>query len=198
MPEWMIHLVNGETLTDDHCYPHEVDSERITSVERIISGRTLTIKKSPFIESFFVGTEASVDFVMMGPGAGTTKPTQITKKILGCYIKDSDPPIQCQFVMDPRSHNTLLEFFEVHKKTDRGITARRIASVKKGLREVYQRQFVDEFHGIVKTHLIEQAFQTRKGLSCILVKPRIKAEVSILGSRVLLEFGQPGEKLSPK
>ena len=190
MPEWMIHLVDGETLTDDHCYPHEIDSDRITSVERVIRGRTLTIKKSPLIEDFFIGTEASADFMMMGVGAGSSTPTQILKKILGCYIRDSDPPIQCQFAMDPRSHNTMLEFFEVHKKTKRGINARRIIGEKR-LRELYQRQFVDETHGIIKSPLIKQAFQTPTGLSCVLVKPNVKAEVFILGSNVLLEFDHP-------
>ena len=197
MPEWMIHLVDGETLTDDHCYPHEVDSDRITSVERIIRGRTLTIKKSPLIEDFFIGTEASADFMMMGAGAGGTSNRQILKKILGCYIKDSDPPIQCQFAMDPRSHNTILEFFEVHRKTARGINARRIVGEKK-MREIYQRQFVDEHHGIVKTAVIKRAFQTPTGLCCELIKPKVKAEVFVRGSSILLEFGRHGENLAPE
>lgn len=195
MPQWMIHLVDGTTLTDDHCYPHEIDSERITSVERIIRGRTLTIKKSPLIEDFFVASEASIDIALTAPGI-TAKPTEVTKKILGCYIKDTEPPIQCQFIMDPRSYNTILDFFEVHVKSKRGITARRITSEKKILRELHQRQFGNEVHGIIKSPLIKQVFQTPTGLSCVLVKPKIKAEVFIRGSNILLEFGQPGEKLS--
>lgn len=197
MPEWMIHLVDGETLTDDDCYPHEVDSDRITSVERIISGRTLTIKKSPLIEDFFIGTEASADFIMMGAGAGTTANREILKKILGCHIKNSDPPIQCQFSMDPRNFNTILELFEVHRKTPRGINARRVVRVKK-LRELYQRQFVDETHGIFKTAIIKRVFQTPTGLCCELVKPKVKAEVFVRGSNILLEFGRHGENLSPE
>ncbi len=195
MPLWMIHLRDGTTLTDADTYPHRVDSELITSVERVVSGRTMTIKKSPFVGDFFVGTEASVDFRMMGRGAGTGSPTETLKRILGCYIKDSDPPIQCQFSMDPRTHNTLLEFFEVHQKTAKGIDAQRVTG-KKGVVEVFQRQFVDNFHGIIKSPLIKQVHATPTGITCTFVKPKVRAEVIVQGSNVLLGFGQPGEKLN--
>ena len=192
MPQWMIHLRDGSTLTDADVYPHEVDSELITSVERVVGGRTMTIKKSPFVEDFFVGTEASVDFKMMGPGAGSGSATETLKRILGCYVKDSDPPIQCQFSMDPRTCNTLVEFFEVHRKAVEGIKARRIEGVKGGVVEVFQRQFVDKFHGIIKSPLIKETFSTPTGLGCTLVKPRVQAEISVQGSNVLLGFGEPG------
>lgn len=191
----MIHLKDGSTLTDADCYPHEVDSELITSVERIVKGRTLTIRKSPFIEGFFIGTEASVDFKMMGRDAGASSPTETLKRILGCYIKDSDPPIQCQFSMDPRTHNTILEFFEVHHKKPEGIKARRIKSPKRAVVEVFQRQFVDNFHGIIKSPLIKQVHSTPTGLACTFVKPKVRAEIIVQGSNVLLGFNQPGEKL---
>jgi len=195
MPLWMIHLRDGTTLTDADVYPHEVDSELITSVERVVSGRTMTIKKSPFIEDFFVGTEASVDFKMMGRGAGSGSAAETLKRILGCYVKDSDPPIQCQFSMDPRTYNTLVEFFEVHRKAAEGIKARRIDDGKRGVVEVFQRQFADDFHGIIKSPLIEEAFATPTGLGCTLVKPMVRAEIFVQGSNVLLGFGQPGRKL---
>jgi hypothetical protein len=190
----MIHLRDGSTLTDADVYPHEVDSELITSVERVVSGRTITIKKSPLIDTFFVGTEASADFRVLGrSGKGST--AQTTKRILGCYVKDSEPPIQCQFSMDPRTRNTIVEFFEVRGKAREGIRASRIE--RKGhVVEVFQRQFADEFHGIIKSSLIEETFETPTGLGCTLVKPRIRAEILVQGSNVLLVFGQPGEKLS--
>jgi len=191
----MIHLRDGSTLTDADVYPHEVDSELITSVERVVSGRTMTIKKSPLVEDFFVGTEASVDFKMMGRGAGSGSPTETLKRILGCYVKDSDPPIQCQFSMDPRTHNTLVEFFEVHRKAAEGIKARRIDGGKRGVVEVFQRQFVDNLHGIIKSPLIKETFATPTGLGCTLVEPRVRAEILVQGSNVLLGFGQPGGKL---
>ena len=190
-------MVDGTTLTDDDCYPHEVDSEKITSVERIIRGRTLTIKKSPLIEDFFIGTEASADFIMMGRGQGSTTNREVLKKILGCYIKDADPPIQCQFSMDPRSHNTILEFFAVHRKTPRGINARRINKLKK-MREISQVQFVDDHHAIFKTPVVKRVFQTPTGLACELIKPKVKAEVFVRGSSVLLQFGNHNEKLTPE
>ena len=193
MPQWMIHLKDGTTLTDADVYPHEVDSELITSVERNVGGRTITIKGSPLIEGFFIGTEASVDFKMMGRGAGTSSPPETLKRILGCYIKDSDPPIQCQFSMDPRTHNTILEFFEVHNKAPEGIKARRLNPQKRGMIEMFQRQFVDNFHGIVKSPLIEQADSTPNGMACVLVKPKVRAEIYVHGSDVLLGFGPPGE-----
>jgi len=191
----MIHMRDGSTLTDADVYPHEVDSELITSVERVVNGRTMTIKKSPFIEDFFVGTEASVDFKMMGRDSGSASPTQTLKRILGCYIKESDPPIQCQFSMDPRTFNTLVEFFEVHDKAAEGIKARR-KGVKRGAVEVFQRQFADDFHGIIKSPLIKETFETPTGLGCTLVKPEVRAEVFVQGSNVLLGFGQPGGNLS--
>ena len=188
----MIHLNDGSTLTDADVYPHEVDSELITSVERVVAGRTMTIKKSPLIDTFFVGTEASVDFRMMG--SGKSSPTQTTKRILGCYVKDSEPPIQCQFSMDPRTHNTIVEFFEVRGKAREGIKARRVEG-KRRVIEVFQRQFADEFHGIIKSSLIEETFETPIGLGCTLVKPSVRAEIFVQGSNVLLEFGQPGVPL---
>ena len=190
----MIHLRDGTTLTDADTYPHKVDSELITSVERVISGRTMTITKSPFVEGFFVGTEASVDFKMMGRGAGSSSATQTLKRILGCYVKDSDPPIQCQFSMDPRTYNTLVEFFEVHVKAAEGIKARRIDG-KKRVVEVFQRQFVDNSHGIIKSPLIEETFATPTGLGCTLAKPRVRVEIFVQGSNILLGFGEPGGKL---
>ena len=190
MPLWMIHLRDGSTLTDADVYPHEVDSDLITSVERVVSGRTMTIKKSPLIEDFFVGTEASVDFKMMGRGAGSGSPTETLKRILGCYVKDSEPPIQCQFSMDPRTFNTLVEFFEVHEKAAEGIKARRVDGGKRVV-EVFQRQFIDEFHGIIKSPLVEETFTTPTGLGCTLVNPRVRVEILVQGSNVLLEFGEP-------
>lgn len=192
----MIHLRDGSTLTDADVYPHEVDSELITSVERVVSGRTMTIKKSPFVEDFFVGTEASVDFKMMGRGAGAGSAPETLKRILGCYVKDSEPPIQCQFSMDPRTCDTLVEFFEVHRKAAEGIKARRIDGGKRGVVEVFQRQFVDNLHGIIKSPLIREAFATPTGLGCTLVEPKIRAEILVQGSNVLLQFGQPGGKLN--
>ena len=187
----MIHLRDGSTLTDADVYPHEVDSELITSVERLVGGRTMTIKKSPYVEDFFVGTTASVD-LMMGRDAGSS--TQTLKRILGCYIKDSDPPIQCQFSMDPRSYNTLVDLFEVDSKKAEGIRASRIGG--KRAVEVFQRQFADSFHGIIKSPLIKETFETPSGLGCTLIKPRVRAEVFVQGSNVLLGFGEPGRKLN--
>ncbi len=61
--------------------------------------------------------------------------------------------------------------------------------------EVFQRQFADDFHGIIKSPLIEETFATPTGLGCTLVEPRVRAEVFVKGSNVLLGFGQPGRKL---
>jgi len=192
----MIHLRDGSTLTDADVYPHEVDSELITSVERVVRGRTMTIKKSPFVEDFFVGTEASVDFMMMGRGAGSGSAAETLKRILGCYVKDSEPPIQCQFSMDPRTCNTLVEFFEVHRKAAEGIKARRIDGGRRGVVEVFQREFADSLHGIIKSPLIEKTFATPSGLGCTLVEPSVRAEILVQGSNVLLGFGQRGRKLN--
>jgi hypothetical protein len=97
--------------------------------------------------------------------------------------------------MDPRTHNTLVDFFEVHVKAAEGIKARRIEG-KKRVVEVFQRQFVDNSHGIIKSSLIEETFATPTGLGCTLAKPRVRAEIFVQGSNVLLGFGKPGGKLN--
>lgn len=196
MSMWMIHKKDGTTLTDADCYPHEVDSELITSVERNVGGWVMTILKSPYIEGFFIGSEASIDFMFMGPGAGTARPAETTKRILGCYIKNTDPPIQCQFVMDPRTHDTLVDFFEVNVKAPEGIKARRLQPRAKGIVEIAQRPWAENFHGLVKSSLITEVVSTPQGWTCILEKPNVRAELIIQkNNTVLLGFGRPDQKL---
>jgi len=198
---WMIHFDDGATLTDEHCAPHEVNimaelgysPERITSVERVVGGRIITIKKSPLIENFFVATDASRD-MSMSPGGGNL-PVMIQKRMLGCYLKNSDPPIQCRLIMDAKNFDVLLECFRVRKKTAAGINARRTVPLKRGLKELHSKQLIDNMYSIQKTSVIERVFSTPNGLGCFFKKPKVRAEMVIRSGNVLLGFTPPDQKL---
>lgn len=203
MPRWMIHLKDGRTLTNADCDPHRIDimresfgvePEDITSVERIVAGRILTIRKSPFIEGFFVATEASRDMAMTRGGGNL--PVIIQKRWIGCYLKNSDPPIQCNLVMNAQSGDAWLECFEVKKQTLKGINARRVTPLKKGqLQELQSKQIIDNQYSIIKTPVIKRIFSTENGIGCLFKDPEVRAEMLIRDGNALLGFMEPGEKL---
>lgn len=198
---WLIHMKDGKTLTDQDCFPHELNimekrgysPEDITSVERLINGRHLTIKKSEWIDTFFVATEEGIDVKMGGPHQA---PPIITKRMIGCYIKETDPPLQVRLTMDPRNFNTKLEFIRVKKITLKGINARAVNPKKKGeLDVVYSKEIIENYYSIVKSDDIEKFTPTANGLSCFLKTPPIRVELIIKNQNVLLGFTNKGEKL---
>lgn len=197
--KWLIHLEDGKTLTDADCFPHETEvlasmgynPENITSVERIISGRHLTIKKSPFIEGFFVATDEGAD-MRMTPGPQT--PPVVLKRTIGCYLVGSEPPVQCRFTMDPRNYNVSLQFFEVKKRTAVGINAKRVHP-RKGMEIAYQKEMIDNLYSVISSEVIEGIHNTPTGLAVILKNPHIRAEMVIRSQNCLLGFTQIGQKL---
>jgi len=198
---WLIHMKDGVTLTDADCFPHEVEvmkqrgylPDDITSVERIIHGKHLTIKKSPFIDTFFVATEEGIDMKMV-PGA--KMPPVVTKRMLGCYVKDTDPPLQTRLIMDPRTYDTKLKFIRVTKKTLRGINAKPTIPLKRGELEVeFTREMIENNYSIIQTTDVDKCFTSPNGLSCFLKKPAIKVELVIYSQNVLLGFMQKGHAL---
>ena len=202
MPRWLIHMKNGETLTDEHCFPHEVGvmekmgytPKDITSVERIIKGKHLTIKKSQFIDTFFVATEEGLDVKM---GSKHQAPAVVTKRMIGCYISNTDPPIQVRLVMDPRTLNTRLKFVTVARKTLKGINAKPVNPQTKGTLELeYTRELISNQYSIVNSPEVDTCFTRHNGLGCNLKKPKIRAEMIIKSQNVLLSFMGQNERVN--
>ncbi len=194
-------MKDGKTLTNQDCFPHEIDEmakrgyspEDITSVERIIKGRHLTIKKSKFIDTFFVASEEGLDVKM---GSSHQAPAVVTKRIIGCYIKGADPPLQVRLTMDPRSFNTKLEFIRVKKISLTGISAKPVKPKKKGVLDVmHSKEIIESHYSIVKSEDIAKFFTTPHGLSCFLKKPAIRAELIVRNQNVLLGFTDKGSIL---
>jgi len=105
MVEWLIHLKNGKTLTDKDAYPHEIPSEQITSVERIVKGRTYTICSSPVLRNFFVKTTAARTMSLVGKGV---REQQVLERIIGCYVVSKDKPVRIELCIDPHGGNCKL------------------------------------------------------------------------------------------
>lgn len=194
----MIHLSDGRTLTEKDCLPHEVEDfdvkqEDITSVERVVEGRTMTIKKSDFIDTFFIASEEFID-VKMAPGP--QRPPEVTKRMIGCYVKNTTPPLQCRMTMDPRTFDANLEFFRVTAKARAGINADRVTPFKKGtVIPVYNLPVADNTYSIVQSPDVGEIFPTKSGLGCLLKDPRIRAEIMVKGQNLLLAFLPPDQKL---
>jgi hypothetical protein len=193
-------MKDGKTLTEADCFPHEVEvmSKRgyapkdVTSVERIIRGKHLTIKKSQFIDTFFVGTEESLDMKM---GSKHQEPAEVTKRILGCYISNTDPPIQVRLTMDPRTFNTRLKFLRVKKKTLKGINAKQLDPPPKGtLEKEYTRDIIGNTYSIIESPDITSCFTRHNGLGCNIRKPKIRAEIIVRNQNVLLSFMGQNER----
>lgn len=200
MPRWLIHMKDGQTLTDADCFPHETTimekrgyaPKDITSVERIIGGKHLTIKKSQFIDTFFVATEEGLDMKM---GSKHQAPAIVTKRIIGCYVSNTDPPLQVRLIMDPRTHNTRLKFMRVKKKTLVGINAKPVDPPPKGTLELeYTRELIGNTYSITQSPDVDSCFPRHNGLGCNLKNPKIRAEMIVQSQNVLLAFMGQNEK----
>jgi len=187
MPLWMIHLRDGRTLTDEHASPDEIEDELITGVDRLIEGKLLTVTKSGFAENLFVGTEEYQDVMLGGTHATQTGPT-ITKRILGGYIKGTNPPLQFRLTMDPRTLNTELRFIRVKKMTRKGINADPIILPKKGdILHSFQKTIAENVYTIIDSPDVERVMNTSQGIRCILKIPLV-ATLIIKNRNVLLLF----------
>jgi hypothetical protein len=103
MRQWLIHLDDGTTITDEKAYPHEIDQDKITSVERIVEGVVITLLKSDCLRFFFVKTAAYQDFMPFPDG--TPMPAVIEEKILGAHILPQKTPVVIDISFDPQSFN---------------------------------------------------------------------------------------------
>ncbi|MBU0846394.1 hypothetical protein KKH23_04335 [Patescibacteria group bacterium] len=208
MVNWMIHLDDGKTLTDEDTYPpgHEqliIDLasrgctlQNITSIERLINGRHLTIRKSPFTEMFFVATEMGAD-MRMSPGP--QPPHNVLRRTIGCHLIGSDPPVQCRLTMDPKNFDVSLSLFEVVEPTMKGINAQRLNPPKKGsVFPAWQKDLIDNVYTVINSNVIKSVHGTPTGLCVILNNPKIRAEIVIRSQNVLLGFMEKGQRLKLK
>ena len=117
MAKWLIHLTDGRTLTDKDAYPHDVPSDQITSVERIVDNRVYTICGSPVLKNFFVKTTAAQSLSLVGKGV---RPPEILERIIGCYIEGKNGPVRLELVISPSTGNCKLIAIPVRKITKDG------------------------------------------------------------------------------
>ena len=117
-PKWLIHLKDGRTLTEKDCYPHEVDPEQITSVERVEGDMVITIMKSPCLTHPFVKSSASQD---MNPFDGYISPAIVEERILGGWIPPSDKWTRVELVIVPNIRNVKLRAIEVDRMRKDGL-----------------------------------------------------------------------------
>jgi len=110
LPKWIIHTKDGKTFTDKDCYPHEVDQETITSVERVEGDMIASILKSPCLTNFHVKTTASQDFL---PAEGRANPVQIEERIVGAFIPPQDKPVRLELIIVPGTRNVKLRVVPV-------------------------------------------------------------------------------------
>jgi len=196
-------MKDGETLTEADCLPHQTNvmeelgytPDQVTSVERVIRGKHLTIKGSEFLDTFWIATEEGLDVKM---GSKHQAPPIVTKRMLGCYITGTDPPLQVRLIMDPRTFNVDLSFIRVKVKTLKGINATPVNPKKEAVNQRFTREIISNQYSIIKSPDVVKCYGTPHGLSCILKKPKIRAEIIIRNQNVLLGFTHKGETLQLK
>lgn len=116
---WLIHTKSGETYTSKTHYPWDVPEDQITSVERIVDGKSIAIRKSPHIHHIFVKSEASIDFVMMGEKTGA-RPPQVEARIIGCHVGIPPNVFRIELACDPKTGNVVATVKRVEQATQDG------------------------------------------------------------------------------
>jgi hypothetical protein len=185
MIQWIVHLRDGKSLTDEILYPHEVEkleqqgykAEDITSVDRIVKGKTLTLKATG-LENFFVGTDEGIDIALAGANM-QQKPAEVTKRFLGGYIKNQEPYIQVRLGMDPRSQAIFVEVLKVKEKTKVGINAPMWEPRKERFLTTFQREIQGQLFIIFDTRCVANVTDTEGGFECTLKDTAAKIAVII-------------------
>ena len=133
-----------------------------------------------------MATEEGIDVKMGGKHQDRAI---VTKRMIGCYITDTDPPLQVRLTMDPRTYNTELRFLRVKRKALKGINTKMVNPPKKGDLDVeFSRDIVGTRYSIVESEDVEKCFTSPNGLSCFLKKTAIRSEIVIMNQYVLLGF----------
>lgn len=160
-----MHFDDGATLTDADVYPHELPDEKVehlTSVERVIQGRHLTILKSPLISNFFIMSDAYQDWSY----TSETASGDITARTVGCHLKNSNPLTRIKFSMDPRTMNVLLQAEWVKSYDSRGF-APTLNPLPKIRRHV-SYELDDSQWAIVNEQPVRRVWGTGHGLACLI------------------------------
>lgn len=182
----IMHFKDGSTLTDKEIYPHELSEEQfqsLTSVERVVKGWHLSVLKSNLIKNFFIMTEAHAD-MQLRPGKHGPPP-QISLRALGCYLKDSDPPVKVVLAMDPLG-NIILESAWMKNFRADGFSARlhkqRYDTLKKAVSKPMSEEKLQ--WTIINEPPVRRVFGTQDGLACLISvneSLRVKAEIRMTG-----------------
>lgn len=192
--QWIVHLRDGKSLTDEILYPHEVEileqqgykAADISSVDRIVKGKTLTLKAAG-LENFFVGTDEGIDIALAGTNM-KQKPAEVTKRFLGAYIRDhKEPYIQVRLGMDPRSEAIFVEIFKVKDKTRVGINASLWEPRKERFLTAYQREIEGQLFMIFDTRYVTNVVDTEGGFECGLKDTSVRLAVSIKKGGIALD-----------
>jgi hypothetical protein len=120
----LIHTKSGKTFTSKTHYPWDVPEENITSVERVIDGKSIAIKKHPALHHFFVKSTESRDFVMVGARPGSRPPT-VEARAVGCHIGKPPNVYRLELGCDPRTGNVILSARKVTEATRDGFDPRK-------------------------------------------------------------------------
>ena len=183
----IMHFKDGTTLTERDLYPHQLSEEQfqnLTSVERVVKGWHLSILKSDLIKNFFILTEAH-QALKLGRAGRHTLPPQISFRALGCYLKDSDPPVKLILAMDPLN-NVFLESTWTKDFRPDGFSARlhkpQKGVVKRALTKSMGKK-TELVWSIVNEPPVRRVYGTPNGLGCLISvneNLRVKAELRIL------------------
>lgn len=182
----ILHFGDGSTITDKEIWPHQLSEEQleqITSVERVVAGWHMSILKSDLIKSFFIMSEAFQSLVLRAGRYGP--PPKISMRALGCYLKNSNPPVKILLAMDPRTKNIILEGTWVESFRPDGFS-RALNQKKTVLKKNVTRQMSAGINWtIMNEPPIRRVYGTKDGLGCLVSVnkyERAKLELRMHGS----------------
>ena len=182
-----MHFSDGTTLTDKEVWPHQLSEEQfenLTSVERVVQGWHLSVLKSPLIKNFFIMTEAHQNMVL-GKAGRQAPPPKIALRALGCYLKDSDPPVKLVLAMDPL-RNVFLESAWTQNFRPNGFS-RLLNPKKSNLKKAISKPMGEEkgFQWmIINEPPVRRVYGLPDGLGCLISVNedlRVKAEIRMRG-----------------
>ena len=183
----LMHFNDGSTLTDDELFPHELTADKaeaLTSVERVIQGRHITIMKSPLVQDFFVITDAYRDWSFTDESTGNG---DVTLRTVGCHLKGSDPLVRIMLSMDPRTMSVLIRAEWVKSFDSRGFAA--TLNPPPNVRRHITKDLDDSHWSILDEPPVRRVWGTEKGLACLMAvnkEQRAIAEVRLVGTNCQL------------
>lgn len=180
-----MHFKDGTTLTDKEVWPHQLTEEQfqdLTSVERVVQGWHLSILKSEMVRSYFIITEVTQAIKLLPQGGFTAPPPKMRVRSIGCYLKESDPPVKVLLGMDPRTKNISLECTWTKNFRPNGFAPPLYKPKKARLKKVVFKPIGEgEINwSIVNEPPVRRVYGTPKGLGCLVAANkgrRVKVEI---------------------